>query len=107
MRSIKLNRKDGIAFMEINKYGSVMSAYMKSSYEPVKRERIGASAKNTDKAEFSSVPKDGGVSQAKASVKREIESFASPKRIAALKAMIADGSYNISAESVAASIMEG
>ena len=107
MRSIKLNRKDGIAFMEINKYGSVMSAYMKSSYEPAKRKNVGASAKNTDKAEFSSVPKDGGVSQAKASVKKELESFATPKRIAALKTMIADGSYNISAECVASSIMEG
>ena len=107
MRSIKLNRKDGIAFMEINKYGSVMSAYMKSSYEPARRGRVGASAKNTDKAEFSSVPKDGGVSQAKASVKKELESFATPKRIAALKTMIADGSYNISAECVASSIMEG
>lgn len=84
-----------------------MSAYMKSSYEPAKRKNVGASAKNTDKAEFSSVPKDGGVSQAKVSVKKEIESFASPKRIAALKAMISDGSYNISAECVAASIMEG
>lgn len=107
MRSIKLNRKDGIDFMEINKYGSVMSAYMKSSYEPTKRERVGTSAKNTDKAEFSSVPRDGGVSQAKASVKKEVESFASAKRIAALKTMISDGSYNISAERVAASIMEG
>lgn len=93
--------------MEIKNYGSVMSAYVKSSYEPARREKVGAAAKNTDKAEFSSVPKDGGVSQAKASVKKEIESFASPKRIAALKAMIADGSYNISAECVAASIMEG
>lgn len=102
-----MNRKDGIAFMEINKYGSVMSAYMKSSYEPVKRERSGASVKNTDKAEFSSASKDGGISQAKASVKKEIESFASSKRIAAIKTMISDGSYNISPERVAASIMEG
>lgn len=102
-----MNRKDGIAFMEINKYGSVMSAYMKSSYEPARRGRVGAAAKNTDKAEFSSVPKDGGVSQAKASVKREIESFATTKRITALKTMIADGSYNVSAERVASSIMEG
>ena len=93
--------------MEINKYGSVMSAYMKSSYEPARRGRVKASAKNTDKAEFSSVPKDGGVSQAKASVKKEIESFATTKRINALKTMIADGSYNISAERVASSIMEG
>lgn len=107
MRSINLNRKDGIDFMEINKYSSVMSAYMKSTYEPAKRGQSGASAKNTDKAEFSSVPKDGGVSHAKVNIKKEVESFASPKRIAALKAMIADGSYNISAESVAASIMEG
>lgn len=94
--------------MEVNKYGSVMSAYLKTSYEPTKLKKDGAAAKNTDKAEFSSASRGAGaVAGAKASVKKEVESFASPKRIAALKSMIADGSYNIPAESVAASILEG
>lgn len=94
--------------MEVNKYGSVMSAYMKSSYEPIKSKRGSSAAKNTDKAEFSSASREGAAaSAAKASVRQSVESFASPKRIAALKAMIADGSYSISAESVAASILEG
>lgn len=94
--------------MEINKYGSIMSAYMKSSYEPIKAKRGSSAAKNTDKAEFSSASREeAAVSASKASVRQSVEGFASPKRIAALKAMIADGSYSISAESVAASILEG
>ena len=94
--------------MEVNKYGSVMSAYMKTAYEPSKLKKDEKSVKNTDKADFSSASRGAGaVAGAKASVKKEVESFASPKRIAALKSMIADGSYNIPAESVAASILEG
>lgn len=93
--------------MKINKYGSVMSAYAKSAYEPVRKKQNGSSVHNTDKAEFSSAAKAGSAAGEKASIVKTVESFASPERIAALKAMIADGSYNISAESVAASILEG
>ncbi len=82
-----------------------MSAYAKSAYEPVRKKQTSSSVHNTDKAEFSSVSK-AGTAGAKASIVKTVESFASPERIAALKAMIADGSYNISAESVAASILE-
>ncbi len=100
-------RKDGIAFMEIKNYSSVMSAYMKNTYEP-SRKKLGApAAKNTDKAEFSAASGAGALANAKASAKKSVESFASPERIAALKSMIADGSYNISADDVAASIFEG
>ncbi|MCH5349397.1 MAG: flagellar biosynthesis anti-sigma factor FlgM [Oscillospiraceae bacterium] len=92
--------------MEINKYGSVMSAYAKTAYEPPKTKRGSANVKNTDTAVFSSASKaEGAVAGAKASVKNTVESFASPKTIAALKSMIADGSYDIPAESVAASIL--
>lgn len=93
--------------MEINKYGSVMSAYVKNTYEPAGKKLKAAAAKNTDKAVFSTAGGAGALNGAKASVKRSVESFASPERITALKSMIADGSYNISAESVAASILEG
>ena len=90
--------------MKINKYSSVMSAYAKNSYGPVRKKQSGSSVHNTDKAEFSSAAKTGTAGE-KAAIARTVESFASPERIAALKAMIADGSYNISAESVAASIL--
>ena len=93
--------------MEINKYSSVMSAYAKTSYKPAVKKRGETTAKNVDKAEFSSASSTGALDSAKASAKKSVESFASPERIAALKSMIADGSYNISAESVAASIFEG
>ena len=92
--------------MEIKKYGSVMPAYAKTAYEPPKTKRDKANVKNTDKAEFSSVSKsEVAVAGAKTSVKMAVESFASPKTIAALKSMIADGSYDIPAETVAASIL--
>ncbi len=100
-------RKDGITFMEIKNYGSVMSAYMKNTYEPAKKKQGAPAAKNVDKAEFSSSSSAGALAGAKASAKKSVESFASAERIAALKSMISDGSYNIPAESVAASIFEG
>ena len=85
-----------------------MSAYAKSAYEPVRKKESGKTSQNTDKAEFSSASKAGAaIANAKASAAKTVESFASPERIAALKSMIADGSYNIPAESVAASILEG
>ncbi|MCH5192561.1 MAG: flagellar biosynthesis anti-sigma factor FlgM [Oscillospiraceae bacterium] len=93
--------------MEIKKYGSVMPAYAKTAYEPPKTKRGKASVKNTDKAEFSSASKsEGAVAGAKASVRKAVESFASPETIAALKSMIADGSYDISAEDVASAILD-
>ncbi|MBD5139606.1 MAG: flagellar biosynthesis anti-sigma factor FlgM [Ruminococcus sp.] len=90
--------------MKIEKYGSVMSAYMKNTYEPTGKKQRAAAGKNVDKAVFSSA--SGALNGMKASAARSVESFASPERIAELKAMIADGSYNISAETVAASILE-
>ncbi len=84
-----------------------MSAYVKNTYEPAGKKTKTAAVKNTDKAVFSSAAGAGAMAGAKASVKRSVESFASPERIAALKSMIEDGSYSISAESVAASIFEG
>lgn len=91
--------------MKIEKYGSVMSAYMKTAYEPSEKKQRVSAEKNVDKAVFSS--SSGALNGLKASTARSVESFASPERIAALKAMISDGSYNISAETVAASIFEG
>lgn len=100
-------RKDGIAFMEIKNYGSAVSAYVKNAYEPAKKKISAPMTKNTDKAEFSAASGAGALANAKASAKKSVESFASPERISALKSMIADGSYDISAESVVASIFEG
>lgn len=102
--------KDGIVFMEINRFGrlnAVTSAYAGNKCGTAEKKERAGSAKNTDKAVFSSSSGTGALAGAKANAARAAESFASPERIAALKAMIADGSYNISAESVAASILEG
>lgn len=100
-------RKDGIAFMKIDNYSSAISAYAKNAYKLPKKKLGTATVKNMDKTDFSTVSNAGTLESAKATVKMSVESFASPEKIAALKAMIADGSYNIPAESVAASILEG
>ncbi len=84
-----------------------MSAYARNTYEPTRKKLSGAASQNVDKADFSSASKTGSVAAAKAAAVKTVESFASPERIAALRSMIADGSYSISAESVAASILEG
>lgn len=107
-RSVRQYRPERTGlFMNVNKYSSYVSAYVKNTYEPVKKKQSVSVSKNVDKAEFSAASKEGAVSGAKASVKRSVESYASAERIAALKSMIADGSYNVSAENVAASILEG
>ncbi len=101
--------KDGIVFMEINRFGrlnAVTSVYTGNKSAAAEKKERTDSSKNVDKAVFSSSGA-GALAGAKANAVRSAESFASPERIAALKAMIADGSYNISAESVAASILEG
>lgn len=93
--------------MKIDKYSSVISAYAKNAYKPAKKKPGAVTAKNVDKTDFSAASNAGALEGAKAAAKMSAESFASPERIAALKAMIAEGSYNIPAESVAASILEG
>lgn len=99
--------------MEINKCSnSAITSYNKitNSIEIVKRGNSVvpiAAPKNVDKAEFSSAYKSKTVDSSKADIKKIIDGDASPERIAALKSMIADGTYNIPAESIALSILEG
>ncbi|MBQ5319743.1 MAG: flagellar biosynthesis anti-sigma factor FlgM [Oscillospiraceae bacterium] len=93
--------------MEIKNYRSAVTAYVKNTYEPAKKKCTSSAVKNTDKAEFSAASGAGALANAKIAAKQSVESFASPERIAALKSMIADGSYDISADDVAASIFEG
>lgn len=90
--------------MKIEKYGSIMPAYVKNTCGAAGKKTAAGQARNVDKALFSSVLGTSAQAAAKSDITAEVESFASPERIAALKSMIADGSYNIPAEDVAASI---
>lgn len=97
--------------MEINKLGSAMGVYrkMENSYKSSVKDgkKISASsAKRVDTFEMSAGARVS-IEPAKAAAKKFAESDASADRIASLKSRIADGSYNISPESVAASIFEG
>ena len=98
--------------MEIKNYGSAVNAYKNigSDYrsKAVKSGRAAAaSVKNTDTLEISSVAKANNLENAKAAVRKSVEKGAPADRIAALKAKIADGTYRISPENVAAAIFEG
>ncbi|MCD7730533.1 MAG: flagellar biosynthesis anti-sigma factor FlgM [Oscillospiraceae bacterium] len=96
--------------MEINKLTSAVGMYKKigSDYKNTAKadKKAVSSAKNVDTFEISAAARSS-VESAKAAVKKQADSDAPAERIAALKAKIADGSYNVSPENVAAAIFEG
>ena len=97
--------------MEVGKLGNAMGIYrkMENSYKTGVKDgkKVSSSAKRVDTFEMSAGARAAGVGAAKASAKKFADSDASADRIASLKSRIADGSYNVSPESVAASIFEG
>lgn len=97
--------------MEINKLGTAMGIYKKieNSYKSGVKDgkKVSASSvKRVDTFEMSAGAR-ASIEPAKAAAKKFADSDASADRIAVLKSKIADGSYNVSPESVAASIFEG
>lgn len=97
------------AYMEINKC-SALGVYNKieSGYKSAKKDgkTVLSSAKKVDTLEISSAAR-ANIESAKAAAGRFAQADASPDRIDALKAKIADGTYSISPENVAAAIFEG
>ncbi|MCI5945357.1 MAG: flagellar biosynthesis anti-sigma factor FlgM [Oscillospiraceae bacterium] len=97
--------------MEVGKLGNAMGIYrkMENSYKTGVKDgkKVSSSAKRVDTFEMSAGARAAGAEAAKASAKKFADSDASADRIASLKSRIADGSYNVSPESVAASIFEG
>ncbi len=93
--------------MEIKNYASAINAYRYNaeSKPQAARKKPASSAANTDKAEFSAASRASFADAMKNAAKASAGQSASPERIAALKAAVADGSYNVSAEEVAASIL--
>lgn len=97
--------------MEIKNYSSAVSAYksISSDYRNAVNggKTAAKSVKNTDTLEISSAAKAGSLENAKAAVRKSIEKDTPADRIAAIKAKIAEGTYSISPENVAAAIFEG
>lgn len=94
--------------MEIKNYTSALNAYRyasESASRPVSGRSQRNKGKNTDKAEFSSAAKASFSDSLKAAAKAAADSSASPERLAALSAKIADGSYSVSSEEIADSIL--
>lgn len=97
--------------MEINKLSTAMGVYRKieNSYKSGAKDEkkvTASSSKRVDTFEMSAGARMS-VESAKAAAKKFADGDASADRIASLKSRIADGSYNVSPESVAASIFEG
>lgn len=92
--------------MEIKKLSAALNAYRVNSYEHKERKpQKTSSPRNTDVIELSASAKS--LEGAKAAAVRSTDGFASPERISALKAQINAGTYNVSAEKVAAAIIDG
>ena len=92
--------------MEIKKLSAALNAYRVNSYEhKERRPQKTSSARNTDVIELSVSAKS--LEGAKSAAIRSTDGFASPERIAALKAQINAGTYKVSAEKVAAAIIDG
>ena len=95
-----------VTYMEIKKLSSALAAYQRSSFDgKSKKEVKQAAAKNTDTVEFSAMVKSPEA--AKAAAKRSVDGFASPERIAALRAQVNAGTYSVSSEKIAAAIIDG
>ncbi|MCM1522973.1 MAG: flagellar biosynthesis anti-sigma factor FlgM [Ruminococcus sp.] len=96
--------------MEVKNYLSAVNAYrysgeMSADKAARRRDNGGRKRTNTDKAEFSAAAKSGFAEALKAAAANSAESSASPERLKALSDKISDGSYSVSAEDVAASIL--
>lgn len=92
--------------MNIKNCTNAVAAYKAASFEKEARSSIasGAKEKNVDKADFSA--SRNNTEGLKASVAKKVDAQAPAERIAALKNLISEGKYHISAENIALSILE-
>jgi len=94
--------------MEIKNFANAISTYKANSYEKINKAKPqkAAEVKNVDKVEFSSLKPDS-ITTLKTSIVKNVESYASPERIAQLKRQINDGEYHIPTEQISKAILEG
>lgn len=94
--------------MEIKNYTSAINAYRYaggSASKPLSGRTQKGSGRNTDKAEFSSSARASFSDTLKTAAKAAADSSASAERLAELSAKIADGSYSVSSDDIADSIL--
>ncbi len=94
--------------MEIKNYTSAINAYRyasESASRPLTGKTQKGKGRNTDKAEFSASARASFSDTLKTAAKAAADSSASAERLAELSAKIADGSYNVSSEDIADSIL--
>lgn len=94
--------------MEIKNYTSAINAYRyasESASKPVSGRNQKNRGRNTDKAEFSNAARASFSDTLKTAAKAAADSSASSERLAELSAKIADGSYSVSSEDIADSIL--
>lgn len=90
---------------------NAVSAYIHSAGETTSRRSVKEAGKRSvDRVEFSeaakaALEKKAAVKEKKAEAVREIRNSASPERIAALRDSVASGSYSVSSEDIARSIL--
>ena len=94
-------------FMEIKNYTAAVNAYrFNADNKPkVRADKAPGTKANTDKAEFSSASRASFADSMKAAARKAADSPASPERLRAISAAIENGTYEVSAEEVAASII--
>lgn len=93
--------------MEIKNYTSAVNAYRFAAESMPKKtdKAVSASKSNTDKADFSSAARASFADSLKAAARTSADSSASPERIKALSEAVANGTYSVSAQDVASSIL--
>lgn len=94
--------------MEIKNYTSAINAYRYaggSASKTLSGRTQKGSGRNTDKAEFSVSARASFSDTLKTAAKAAADSSASAERLAELSAKIADGSYSVSSEEIADSIL--
>lgn len=88
--------------MEINKINAAVAVYKTSAGYKTSPKKTAPAAKKVDTFEISPAARKN---LERAGAARNADDAAPAERLAALKAQIADGSYNVSPESVAAAIL--
>lgn len=93
--------------MEINNHLKAVSAYTASAIEKEAKPRPAAAVKtkNTDKADFSA--SKNTLEAMRTYAVTAAESSVSPERIAALKAAVENGSYEVTSGAVAGAMLTG
>ena len=94
--------------MDIKNVTSALNAYRYASDNMSgsnRTQKKGSARANKDKAEFSTASRASFADTLKAAAAKSADTSASPERLNAISQSVKDGSYSVSAEDIASSIM--